>query len=66
MFKKRFSPRFHGLSLTGESRRDESPLLRGISLPPRKSYSVQVSQEAVQRLSLKSDIKLLATSLNGL
>ena len=44
--------------------------MAGISLPPKKSYTVPVTTEVVQRLGLKdgekSHLRILAADLSGL
>jgi hypothetical protein len=58
----------NGLALSGLELSDEvSPsMLAGFSLPPRRSMTFTVSQEAVDRLNLGSGIQVLAADLSGL
>jgi hypothetical protein len=58
----------NGLALSGlELSNEVSPsMLAGFSLPPRRSMTFTVSQEAVDRLNLDSGIQVLAADLSGL
>jgi hypothetical protein len=41
-------------------------ILAGVALPPRKSFTMGASADFVERMGLKTGIKLLAADLNGL
>jgi hypothetical protein len=57
-----------GLAAVGmESGEGAEPhVLSGISIPPRRSFTVPVSEEAVKALHLRRGIRLTALDLSGL
>jgi hypothetical protein len=57
----------NGLAAVGTASKQEEPMvLWGISIPPWKSMTVPVSEEAVKTLSLRKGIRLVASDLSGL
>ncbi len=58
----------NGLAALGtESAKDEVPrVLSGISIPPRRSFSVPASEEVVKKLGLKHGVRIVALDLSGL
>ncbi|QDV32639.1 hypothetical protein [Tautonia plasticadhaerens] len=58
----------NGLALSGLDLGEEvtPSMLAGFSLPPHRSMSFTISQEAVDRLNLDSGIRVLAADLSGL
>src|SRR5262249_14122143 len=60
--------RLNGLAAVGiESEKGAEPhVLTGISIPPRRSFTVPASEEAVKMLHLRRGIRLTALDLSGL
>jgi hypothetical protein len=58
----------NGLAIVGiEGDEGQEPrILAGISIAPRRSMTVPVSEEAVKQLGLKRGIRLTALDLSGL
>ncbi len=58
----------NGIAVTGEGAKPSEPakVLLGISLSPRRTFSVPATGESVDRLGLKAGIKVLAVDLSGL
>ncbi len=58
----------NGVAVTGSSAKPSEPakLLVGISLAPRRTFSVPATSESVERFGLKDGIKVLALDLSGL
>jgi hypothetical protein len=58
----------NGVAILGAGAKPSEPakFLVGISLAPRRTFSVPATGESVQRLGLKDGIKVLALDLSGL
>jgi hypothetical protein len=58
----------NGVAALGiESAKDELPrVLSGISIPPRRSFTVPASEEVVKKLGLKHGVRIVALDLSGL
>ena len=58
----------NGLALTGtaEGTAESLKVLQGISIAPRKSFSIPATAEAVEALGLKQGIRIMAADLSGL
>ena len=41
-------------------------MLAGFSLPPRRSMTFTVTEDAVERLGLEAGVKIIAADLSGL
>jgi hypothetical protein len=58
----------NGIAVTGEGAKPSEPakVLLGISLSPRRTFSVPATGESVERFGLKQGIKVVALDLSGL
>ena len=58
----------NGVAALGmESGKDELPrVLSGVSIPPRRSFTVPASEEVVKKLGLKHGVRIVALDLSGL
>ena len=58
----------NGLALAGTSEKsaDAPKMLNGVSISPRKSFSLPANSEVVEQLGLKQGVRVLAADLSGL
>jgi hypothetical protein len=58
----------NGLALAGTSDKaaESSKMLTGVSISPRKSFSLPANTEVVEQLGLKQGVRILAADLSGL